>query len=175
MSAKEFLSFVSNQNQIADKDPLDRAATMKSWFENIDDLFNKVSSFLKPFLDDGTISIRYQTISMNEEWLGIYETRKLIIKIGANEVELVPVGRMIFGAQGRVDIKGPIDFKKLLLVPADLQRFTVKVSSQHEAEKEPVEEREITKLAWKFSVGPRHDYTELTEDTFTSALMAVIR
>jgi hypothetical protein len=175
MSSMEFVAFVDGLNEKADDEELDNVETIKRWLINITDLFDDLSGYLQDHVKAGKISISSSFVSINEEFLGVYEAPKLTIKIGNSEAELVPIGRMIFGAQGRIDLRGPVDVKKFVLVPEDLTKATIRIMSQQEAKKEANENKGPSKLAWKISSGPRHDYTDLNAETFANSLMSVIR
>lgn len=175
MSSIEFVAFVDGLNKKAHDDPFDKVETLSEWLQSIKDLFCDLSGYLQEHVDAGKISISSGVVSINEELLGAYEAPKLTIKIGNSEAELVPIGRIILGAQGRIDLRGPYDVKKFVLVPEGLTKATIRIMSQQEAKKEANENKEPLKLAWKISSGPRHDYTDLNADTFAKSLMSVIQ
>ena len=45
-------------------------------------------------------------MSVTEEHIGSYRIETLVIKVGDDRVVLTPVGTLILGSYGRVDIKG---------------------------------------------------------------------
>ena len=55
------------------------------------------------------------TIKLNEYKIGSYEAPKLVLQIGHDTVYIEPVGTIILGAKGRVDVKtGGVSFKIIL-------------------------------------------------------------
>ncbi len=54
--------------------------------------------------------------TINEEYLGSYETKKLILNFNSDTVIFTPVGRNIIGARGRIDMEGKAGKVKFVLV-----------------------------------------------------------
>jgi hypothetical protein len=173
MTSTDFSTFVTAENTAA-KDASDsRARRIDEWRRNVDDLYSQVQDFLEDFVKDGSIIMERQDRSMSEELLGNYKIDQLLIRIGATRVALEPVGAMIFGAFGRVDLIGPRDAKKFVLVPEASERARIRVLSAEEAEQEAKTPDQQPELAWKISEGPRKDYIRLERATLMDAIMAV--
>lgn len=175
MANRDFADFVSEKNQEAKEPKFDRQERLRSWLDQIKILYDQVKDFLSPFIEKGDVRLEERTLSMNEELLGQYDAPRLLITIGAVTVELCPVGALIFGAHGRVDLRGPRDNRKIVLVPKNSQRVAIRIFSEEEARREDENQRTAPELTWKFSLGPRQDYIELNRDSFTSAIMDVSR
>jgi len=87
----------------------------KEWIEKVNILFELIHSWLKPFEKDDYLKITYIDISIAEELLGRYSTKKMSITFfNYEKIELVPVGLHIIGAKGRVDMK--IGIRKIMIV-----------------------------------------------------------
>ena len=114
------------------------------------------------------------TKQINEEYIGIYDVASLEIQIGAIKVRFDPIGTLVFGAKGRVDIHGPHGTVKFVLVPKTASSPMIRVIIQEapvevKDELEPVEE-----WAWKRRTPPPNiKYIELEEESFLSAIMEV--
>ena len=65
------------------------------------------------------IEIKYEEIALFEEKLGGYKTKKMILDVGGEKVELRPIGTILIAAKGRIDIEGPKGKVRILLVPQD--------------------------------------------------------
>jgi len=77
---------------------------LDEWREAIDLLFRYISESLKPYIVDNLLSISKSTIECREDMFGEYEIDSLVIRSGAESVLMLPVGRIIAGATGRVDV-----------------------------------------------------------------------
>lgn len=175
MASRDFAKFVSEQNRVAKEPVVDRTQRLATWLEQLDALYGQVEDYLRPFIDKGDVQLERSAIAMNEEWLGAYDAPRLLIRIGAAVAELRPVGAIIFGADGRVDLRGPRDQLKLVLVPKDSRRAVIRILSEEEMAQDKERGAVAAELAWKIFQGPREDYIELSPQSFTQAIMDVAR
>lgn len=61
------------------------------------------------------MTLEEKPITLNEYRIGSYEASKLILYIGRDTVDIEPIGTIILGAKGRVDVKaGGASFKIVL-------------------------------------------------------------
>ena len=101
--------------------------------------------------------------------------KSLEVHIGTIKVQFEPIGTIIFGAKGRVDMHGPHGTVKFVLVPKTASSSTIRVivrdsSSETKEEPEPI----VEEWAWKIATrSPNIKYTELEEESFLSAIMEV--
>jgi hypothetical protein len=79
-------------------------------------LFGQVNNFLEEYIAAGSISTKLEYIELNEEFSGPYTAPKMIIRIGLDEINLIPIGTMLIGSRGRVDVVGRAGTSRLLLV-----------------------------------------------------------
>jgi hypothetical protein len=85
--------------------PFDRERAIQEWREAVVRLYDQIREFLKDFLDEGTITLRGITlVQLSEESLGQYPISMMSLVAGPAVIEIKPVGRMIVGATGRVDL-----------------------------------------------------------------------
>lgn len=171
MVDRDFASFVEAQNAAGKE--VDHAARVAAWLQRIEDLYDQAEKYLARFTAQGQIRLERRKVLLNEEFLGAYEAPTLLIHIGAKDVLLEPVGCYVVGAQGRVDLKGDRDVRKLVLLPQDVKRFSVRIMSEEEARAEEAPAKEEGQLVWKIVPGLRQDYLDLSEKTFTDAILAV--
>ncbi len=92
------------------------------WLTQLNNLLNDVEQWLKPLCEDGTLSLERQPRHLAErETLGDYQAVAMVIYINGQTIFLEPVGSIIIGAFGRVDMKGPFADFMLLLATSDDQ------------------------------------------------------
>jgi hypothetical protein len=77
---------------------------------------------LKEYTADGSITRRFSQVSLTEEDLGRYSAPRMEIRIGGQTVSLEPVGTLLFGSKGRVDVVGTYGRAQLWLVNAKVKR-----------------------------------------------------
>ena len=101
----------------------------------------------------------------------------MILKIGGQEIVLTPVGTLLIGSKGRVDVIGPAGRTRLILVDREASAPTIKVSvhiggKPQAAAKEPLHKK--INWAWKIvTTPPAVRFLELTQESFFRALMEI--
>ena len=134
MEVREFDEFVSRQ-QVGDvgEDKVNWDQERDEWLRYLDSLYNRVEGLLSQYTSSGKIQIRYKPLDLNEENIGSYTARQMILRIGRQEVDLVPVGTLFIGFKGLVDVIGSAGKASLVLANKDrhstLPQVTVRISS----------------------------------------------
>ena len=148
---------------------MDWEAEKKQWLRSLDELYLRVHAFLKQYIDAGQIATRIGTIEINEEHLGPYTVPAMTIVIGAKTVTLEPVGTVLVGARGRVDVVGSLARGQLILVEsgsvAQLLPSTGLGRSEPGAKK-------LTEGRWMWKVVTR-DTVDFTKETFLALLLEI--
>ncbi|TXL67457.1 hypothetical protein FHP05_00060 [Cerasibacillus terrae] len=65
---------------------------------------NRIKGWLVQNQKEGLIDVAEKEIEITEEHLGKYIVPSLVLTIGSESIKITPVGRLIIGASGRVDI-----------------------------------------------------------------------
>lgn len=149
-------------------------ARMELWRGKLTELYALIDSMLAGYVDAGEVRTQRETRTIYEELVGSYDVDAYIVSVRGRRVSLEPIGTFIFGAYGRVDLKGPTGFKRLVLVERDSKGAKVQVTVGKGA---PLAERPVDaqELEWKFATPPpRIAYERLDEETFTSALVELL-
>ena len=87
----------------------------KLWLKSLEILFNDIDKWLSPHIKKGEVEILKSTITIREEHIGEYETQKIQINIGNGFIYVKPVGTIVLGAYGRVDLYGTKGDRILIL------------------------------------------------------------
>ena len=155
----------------------------KQWFiKQVDEFYNIIDEYLEPYKDK--IEIKDCEITIYEEKLGSYKVKKRVLSIKNTIVEFVPIGTILIGAWGRIDMEGPNGKVKFVLVPefSDAPKIETAIlvtdedrKKWEEKQQKENEERMKAPKVWKVATPlPNIKYLDLNEDIFFDKIMEVI-
>ncbi|MFY9741722.1 MAG: hypothetical protein WA252_13750 [Candidatus Sulfotelmatobacter sp.] len=176
---KTFDEFVSRQQET---DPeaasIDWEKQRDEWLAHLHRLYMMVESFLGKYVSSGQIRLEYRSIGLNEDRIGSYSAEQMILRIGRQEVDLVPIGTLLIGSKGRVDVIGPAGKAAILLVdrkapgPRSLIKVTVGVGG-----KLPVTpSKPLSEIEWEWRIvtrPPERRFVEITQESLFQLIMEV--
>jgi hypothetical protein len=174
----DFGEFVKRQQTAsAEGSRVDWTKERDEWLRHLKELYDQTESFLAEYIKTGAIKFNYRDIRLNEENIGSYSARQMILKIGRQEITMTPIGTLLIGAKGRVDVVGPAGRTRLVLVNREASgpaiRVTVSIGGKPEPPPVGAAPKEI-KWAWKIATSPPTiKYIELTQESLFQALMEV--
>jgi hypothetical protein len=119
MATGSFDDFVQREIESARKSSgssFDWDREREYWLRHLNELHQRIATFLKPYIDARQISISTSTIEINEEHLGPYLAPQMLIRIGSKTVTLEPMGTVQVGSRGRVDVTCNLERAQLILV-----------------------------------------------------------
>jgi len=173
MIKQDFENFLDEQLQAKEETKTDWEKVKKDWIKNINDFYSLVENLLAEYLKSGKISLQYIDYTMYEEKLGSYATKKLLLTIGRQQVDFTPIGRLIFGAQGRIDMEGASGKVKFIYTINDSKDEAVIISIAGEPSIE--EDKKKKAPMWKISTPPPHrQYIDINKESFFNTLMEVV-
>ena len=177
----DFDNFVKRQLQKAE-DPRGRdwaAVQLQEWLTYLEKLHADVQTYLTDYLKKGSITCTFANIEMHEEDIGNYIARVLILHIGREMIQLVPVGTMLIGTKGRVDVVGRAGTARLALInrTTTSARQMIKVTIRSAENPNPQElEAAPDQIDWVWKVvsrPPSLAFTELNKDSFLQMILEV--
>lgn len=172
MSKVTLEKFIKTSKIKAEDEIVNWQKVKDKWLDRLNSLYKMIESWLAPFIEDGSVIVRYGTINISEENIGIYKARTMVLKVANEEAALTPVGTLIIGALGRVDLEGKYNIIKLLLARKNAKGISIKVKEFGQVEESIPNDKEIS---WKIATPPPSiKFIELTEDSFSDALLKVI-
>lgn len=175
---KDFDDFVKRQGALVEAEAVDWDKRREDWLGYLNALYESVKTFLREYIDQGAIKLDFEEVQLNEEKIGAYRARKMIIHIGRQDITLTPIGGSIIGAKGRVDVQGSAGKARLLLVDKEATSATslVKVTLI-DPKRPPKPEKQASKdieWTWKIATSPPvMAFFELNEDSLFQVLMEV--
>lgn len=87
--------------------PVDWLENRQAWVEDLRGLYSQLSEWLETAVSEELLSVKEDSVVLSEEHLGRYDAPALRIELPDSMVRVRPVGRLIIGAQGRVDLERP--------------------------------------------------------------------
>ena len=172
----DFDEFVEQQER--DISPVStREEKLAAWKNELAKLYASMKEWLKPYIDSGKVRIEPHTVELVEEYLGRYEAPALSIFIGNNEVIAEPVGSILIGAKGRVDLSGPRRTSRFVLLEEGGPSQTTTTSGANGLEEKftcsPLRSAIHQRGWYKVTSPPDATATLLDADSFKSAIMDV--
>ncbi len=122
MASKKLAKVIKKLREIEEQEgQVDYAAVSKEWEEDLDSLMQKIDMWLSDFVKNGLVEIFKETVSISEKGLGEYFAPVRKIRLPDSRViTVIPVGRIVLGAGGRVDLdSGPMKAVLLRFGPGD--------------------------------------------------------
>jgi hypothetical protein len=178
MGTNAFAEFVASQQPAAENAEIDWATERAQYLRDVDRLYGQVTEFLKEFVDKGTISYSFTDVSLTEENLGTYSARRMDIQIGRRAIYLEPVGTLLIGNWGRVDVVGPTGRAQIILVdqkaksPGDL--IKVRVSIGGNPPPAPASSPSKPVVEWKIVARrPQWTFISLDKESFFDLVMEI--
>jgi hypothetical protein len=182
MGSSAFDQFV--QTELASfREPREKSfdwqAEKERWLGDLNGLFSQVKEYLKLYVDAGQIAIEFKNVELNEENIGPYVAPVMIIRIGRKTINLEPVGTLLIGSRGRVDVIGPTSRSQLLLLDSKLTslrqllRVSPEVGGKMPASP-PNRSASETDWAWRIVTRPpQHEVVEVDKDSFLNLLLEI--
>jgi hypothetical protein len=74
------------------------------WIGVLSRLYVQVEMWLEPLRQEGLVTCSRLQVQLTEEKIGTYPANELVLQFGPEEIILEPIGTLIAGARGRVDV-----------------------------------------------------------------------
>lgn len=169
---EEFVARQSEEKPLA----IDWQAKKMVWLDFLEKFYKRVQGYLQKYIDDGQILLDYKTTRIVEEYIGEYEAKSAVLRIGKNQIRLEPIGTNLIGARGRVDMIGVNGKVKFVLVDKRSISPEIFVRERILGEELAPVPAPVEVVAWDWKIGtppPNIQYVELTQESFFNALMEV--
>jgi len=178
---KDLEEFLSRQKMSEEEKKINWGIERDVFVNAVKSFYTKIEELLQPLSKKQLLTIEYvERYRVQEEYIGTYETPQMIIVFNGQRVTFTPVGTNIIGAYGRIDMQGMNGDVKFLWVPknSDGPKISVTVTMANQ----PKPERQVSQpvspedRSWKIATPPpRIKFIDLNEDSFSDALMGVLR
>lgn len=134
------------------------------WTGQIETLYSNIENWCK---DIQTIIIEKFETTIEEKFMGVYTTHKLVLSISGQKFIFSPVGKNIIGGRGRVDVW--YDKTKIMLILFEKDELTNKYDDKKIARNPEPEETE-----WFFVDSSRRPSIKLDQESFLKFLVSSV-
>ena len=103
----------------------------------------------------------------------------MVLRIGRQEVDLVPIGTLLIGSKGRVDVNGPAGRAQILLVDSKVldPRALVHVTVGVGGKLPPPPSKRFQEIEWEWTIvtrPPQRQFIEITQQSLFQLIMEVV-
>jgi hypothetical protein len=173
-----FDEFVKSQQEPTDPE-IDWNLRRDEWLQHLEELYSQIHQFLKEYIESGQMQFESRPIELSEDYIGSYEARQVNLRIGRKLLKFQPVGTLLLGSKGRVDVIGPgVTAARLVLIDSKVTRASdlARVHVGEGSEPSMVPKSESRKIKWEWKMvtrPPERRFIELTQETFFQMIMEV--
>ena len=100
----ELSDFLKGKNEEHKRQQINFHEIREQWLANVAEFMKNIKSWIAASQAEGLLKVREYEIEINEENLRNYKVTALELIVGDEKIQITPVGRMIIGAIGRIDI-----------------------------------------------------------------------
>jgi len=181
MSKQEFEAILNAKAEAAKhqpQSPIDWNAQKEKWISALAKFYEQMDAWLSEYVSAGKIKVEQSQIEIEEEHIGKYAVEARLLRIGEDQVVFRPIGTLLIGAHGRVDMEGPKGVVKFILTGKHSNGIRISVTIRGE-EKKPVASghtpEQPDELVWKIATPPpKVKFIELNPDTFFDSITEVL-
>lgn len=182
MDKTDFEKFIERQREKKPKasTTVDPAALLSEWEKNLEELYATISEFMASYIDADTVRLEYEKIELNEEFSGPYRVRQMNLAIGNSIITFKPIGTILIGAKGRVDVSGPLGKGRLVLMnervkfASELIKINLIVDGETDEAKTTSEQIDSINWVWKISTSnPKTQFFDLTQENFFDMILSI--
>jgi len=169
MTDQDFLEFVERKTAQANSEKaVDWDERRNEWLQELEDLYEQMEKYLQPY----GIEIMRNPVMLEEEYLGAYEAQKLTFAIGRDKIVAKPIGTLLIGARGRVDLSGPRATLKIVLL--EKGGLTEHGNATEESSYSMIR-RKAEDACWYIATTPppKRTVIQFNKDSFRDAIMEI--
>ena len=176
MTRQAFDEFINKANTRTRNSKVDWDEQREEWLIHLNRFYDMVHAFIGDYVAHQQLSVTRSKKKINEENIGEYDVDVLSINIGSAEVSLVPIGTLLIGGKGRVDMVGPKGKVKFVLVPKGSNRPHIVVRTVGSDNPSGTDAAgSVDEWEWRIMTAPPQiSYLPLDADAFYSAMLEVI-
>jgi hypothetical protein len=178
MGRQEFEKYLRTKPDEQKKFSKEKA--LEEWRHYLEVLYGTIEKWVEDYVSNGIVQInKDKTVKLYEEFSGEYDVKAIDLCFHGKTILFEPVGTMLVGAKGRIDVKGKNGQVTFILVDKNLNGpnihvniFTSEKERKEYDEKKKNEKPKIIEWVWKILLNKGSmTYVKLDEDNFFDVLM----
>jgi len=176
MSKKDFENLLKKHESKSEEKEINWEEQKNEWLTFISQFYSLVESWLAPYKSEEKLSYEYKKTQITEDYIGTYDVDVMIVDFAGQKLTLEPIGTLLIGTKGRIDMEGARGRVQFILVDKESKGMKVSVSISINNEPPPKkEERKEPEWTWKIVLreARKVSFEELNEENFFDALMEV--
>jgi len=177
MGKTDFENMLDQHDVIKKQSEIDWDAQKKEFLDFIKEFYSSIEGWIQPYVDQGKLTYDYKTITLSEDNIGTYDVEKMNINFAGQQVKIEPVGTLLIGTKGRIDMEGARGRVQFIL--ADKDSKGIRVNASISIDRAPKKEQQNVKIpSWTWKIVLRDSkmisYEDFTEGNFFNGLMEII-
>ena len=177
--ADAFLHFMQQRAARRDETPpFDREARLEAWLEELNKLYKLVERSLCSHVEAGDVTVQRGPFSVTEPRMGTYDAQRLVLRFDDDQLVAEPVGTLLIGCRGRVDLAGPQGNVRLVLLDKGGPAFRSTISEGGppiETSTSSAIRGDVDRAGWYIATRPPGiTVTPLTEESFRDLVMDLL-
>ncbi|MBJ8454300.1 hypothetical protein I6M90_21405 [Acinetobacter bereziniae] len=185
MNKTDFEKFLKD-NVVAKKEEveIDWDKQRQEWLDFVDFFYAQIEDWLGDYKNQGLVEYSYTEKNITEDHIGSYYVRKMDLTLAGQRLTFDPVGTLLIGTKGRIDLTGPRGTIKFLLADKLSKgvefKFKTTIITGNGSEQSIESDKPVEKKApeWIWKILERHtsriSYAEFTQENFFEALMELV-
>jgi hypothetical protein len=179
MSKQEFEAILNAKANAAKEQPqktIDWNSKKAEWLASLTKFYQQLDSWILEYVKSGKIAIERSEVEIEEQYLGKYNAEARVLMIGEERIQFRPIGTLLIGVRGRIDMEGPKGIVKFILTGkySDGVKISIKEKKAPVAAKPPKSESP-EEYVWKIATSPpKVRFIELNSDTFFDSVTEVL-
>jgi hypothetical protein len=110
----QLVDFLRSKREQSAIPEIDWQAKKDAWVRSVESLYELIQEMLRDSIASKDVIVRTFDVEVTEDFIGTYSIPALELRVGSERVEFRPKGAMVYGAAGRVDMRGEFDTVTLL-------------------------------------------------------------
>lgn len=114
--SSELTEFLKKKTEQAQQEKTTLEEDKQDWLKTVAEFNEKIISWLKEPIEKGFVSYEIENLSINEYLIGTYQVPSLVITSGNDKIYFKPVGKLVLGFNGRIDVVSFTQSKTLVYI-----------------------------------------------------------
>ncbi|NRF32982.1 hypothetical protein [Vibrio coralliilyticus] len=170
-SKKDFEKFLNDHVKEEEENKINWELQKQEWLEYIDAFYHQIEEWFEPYVANKLVQYVYIDTELVESHIGSYKTRKMKIDFAGQSLVMEPIGTLLIGSKGRIDMEGARG--RVQFVLADKSHKSLRILARGSKEQQSAKQIE---WVWKIATRDAKSITflEFKETHFFDALMEII-